>query len=60
LARAFVAARVDTLVYPDSVQVHGDSVRWLVGFQRRALMAPTHLTVEIMRASGAARFFGDE
>ena len=58
--RLVAAARVDSLVYLDSVEVSLQPEVWRVAFRRRWMATPFQMTVDVDRRTGAARFLGDE
>ena len=61
LARDYVVQqRAAEAVYLDSTQAEAVDSLWRVTFRRRALIAPTVLTVDVHRRTGALRFPGDE
>jgi hypothetical protein len=60
-ARQFISrSPAASAVYLDSVQVAEAEATWHVMFRRRALIAPTVVTVDVDRRTGAMRFPGDE
>ena len=58
--RLVASARVDSLVFLDSVEVSLQPEVWRVAFRRRWMAAPFQMTIDVDRRTGAARFLGDE
>lgn len=58
--RLVASARVDSLIYLDSVEVSLQPEVWRVAFRRRWMAAPFQMTIDVDRRTGAARFPGDE
>ena len=58
--RLVAESRVDSLIFVDSVRVSLEPTVWRVAFRRRWMAVPYHMTIDVDRRTGAARFLGDE